>query len=82
MSNPTLTTNETLKAGLRAWAEKKNIRPAQFGREMGYLDPSYGWALLRGKAAVTAECLGRFVVVYGGAAADELLAMAGNSNDR
>lgn len=84
MSEPTPThipTNDALKAGLRAWAETNGIRPAQFGRDMGYLDPSYGWALLRGKAVVTTECLGRFVIAYGGLAAEILLELAGNPND-
>ena len=74
-------TNEQLKTALRTWVEKKNLTAAQFGRDMNYLDPSYGWALLRGKAVVTSECLGRFVLAYGGTAAAELLLLAGSPND-
>lgn len=74
-------TNEQLKTALRAWVERKNLTAAQFGRDLNYLDPSYGWALLRGKAVVTTDCLGRFVLAYGGTAAEELMQMAGSPND-
>lgn len=74
-------TNEQLKTALRTWVERKNLTAAQFGRDMNYLDPSYGWALLRGKAVVTPECLGRFVLAYGGTAAEEVMVLAGSPND-
>jgi hypothetical protein len=65
-----------LKAGLAGWAEKNNIRPIDFAGKMGYT-PAYAWSLMRGEAAVTVACLGQFIIRYGAQAADELLTLAG-----
>lgn len=61
--------SEALTTALRAWAEKKGINPAEFGRRMGY---SYAHAhgLLRGERAATMETLGRLLLVYGAEAAE------------
>jgi len=76
MTLPTLPPPIDLKRGLSAWAIKNGVRPTDFSRRMEYT-PAYGWSLLRGQAAVTVEALGRFVMAYGGQAADELLTLAG-----
>lgn len=65
-----------LKGALEKWAEKKQIRPTDFAKDMGYT-ASYGWNLLRGDAEFTVEALGRFVLAYGADATRELLVSAG-----
>jgi hypothetical protein len=74
--DPTPAPEIDLKHGLSAWARRHAIRPVDFARRMEYT-PAYGWSLLRGQAAVTVEALGRFVLAYGGEAANELLTLAG-----
>lgn len=72
---------EAIKRALRTWCEGRNIRPAQFGRDMGYRSSTFGWALLRGAGVVTMDCLGRFLLAYGGQAADEVLALANTQTE-
>lgn len=81
-SSATSISNNDLKRGLKAWCEKREITPTELGMRLGYKNPStYGWRILRGPGAVTMDCLGRFAIAFGGAAAEELLLLAGAPND-
>lgn len=72
-SSPTPEFN--LTAGLRAWAHKHEISPADLAAELGY-DKVYAWTLLRGKGEVKEQALGKFVLAFGIEATKELLDLA------
>ena len=65
-----------LKNGLRKWVEQKEISIPDFARQMEY-SYNHAYQLLRGTyAAVTAEVIGRIVLVFGAEAAEEILDLA------
>lgn len=64
-----------LKMALAQWARHNKIRPVDFARRMNY-SAAYGWSLLRGRAEMTPEALGRFALAYGSGAVAELLLIA------
>jgi hypothetical protein len=62
----------TLTDGLRKWAEKNGIRPADFAKVTGF---SYQHAhnVLRGMTEATDETLGRVARCYGADAVAEII---------
>lgn len=64
-----------LKKGMNAWATA-NVSLTEFADAMGYRYQN-AWGILRGKAPVTVEAVGRFALAYGPAALSEMLALAG-----
>ncbi len=64
-----------LKRGLNQWVTA-NTSLTDFASAMGYRYQN-AWGLLRGKAPVTVEAVGRFALAYGPAALGEMLSLAG-----
>jgi len=64
-----------LKRGMNAWVIK-NTTLTDFANTLGYQYQN-AWGLLRGKAPVTVETVGRFALAYGPAALSEMLSLAG-----
>lgn len=58
--------------------KKYNYRNLAARMNFGY---QRAWNLLNGKAPVTVEVLGRFLLAFGPAASGELLQLAGSPND-
>lgn len=64
-----------LKRGMNAWVNA-NTTISDFARDLNYQYQN-AWTILRGKAPVTVESVGRFALAYGPAALSEMLALAG-----
>jgi hypothetical protein len=64
-----------LTQALRVWAKQKNIRPVDFSRHMGW-GYSHSWAVLKGKQKFSPEAYGKFFLVYGLPALEEVLRIA------
>ncbi len=63
---------ETLTEGMRGWAERQGIKPADFARKTGY-SYQHAYQLLRGNAEVMDETLGRVARCYGLEAVEAIL---------
>lgn len=64
-----------LTPAFRIWAKRKNIRPIDLADAMGW-SPSYAWEVLRGKHLFSLEAHGRFILVYGLGALEEIYRIA------
>ncbi len=62
----------TLKYRLQTWALRNHVRPADFHKATGFCY-QHAYNLLRGKASVTPEALGRILLAYGAPLADWLV---------
>lgn len=69
------TTQVDLTQALRIWAKRKNIRPIDFSYAMGW-GYSHSWAVLKGKGTFSPEAYGKFFMVYGLPAIEEVLRIA------
>jgi len=72
----TLTENLDLKTAMRTWCQQHNVSITDFATRMGYIY-SHGWNLLNGKAPITVEVVGRFVLAFGIESTRDMLALAG-----
>lgn len=64
-----------LTDALRVWAKKKNLRPVDFSKHMGWAY-SHSWAVLKGDQKFSPEAFGRFIHVYGLPALEEVFRIA------
>lgn len=64
-----------LTPALRTWAKRKNIRPVDFAKAMGW-GYSHSWAILKGNGTFTPDAYGKFLMVYGLAELEEVLRIA------
>lgn len=64
-----------LTPALRTWAKRKNIRPVDFSRQMGW-GYSHSWAVLKGEQKFSPEAYGKFYLAYGLAELIEVLRIA------
>lgn len=64
-----------LTPALRVWAKRNNVRPVDFHKAMGW-GYSHSWAILKGSQKFTQEAFGRFILVYGLPALEELFRIA------
>lgn len=67
--------NTDLTPALRVWAKRRNIRPVDFQRRMGWAY-SHSWAVLKGEQKFSPEAHGRFIQVYGMSALLEIYKIA------
>lgn len=77
----TLPKQPDLKAAMRTWCEQHDVSITDFGNRMGYKTYGHAWNLLNGKAPITVEVVGRFVLTFGAPATDEMLKLAGRPDD-
>jgi len=64
-----------LTQALRVWAKKKNLRPIDFSKHMGW-GYSHAWAVLKGDQHFSPEAHGTFIHIYGIDALSELYRIA------
>lgn len=62
----------SLTEGLRSWAERNGVRPAEFARKTGY-SYMHAYQLLHGNAQAADETLGRVARTYGAGAVAEIV---------
>lgn len=64
-----------LTPALRIWAKRKNIRPVDLQRALGW-SYSHAWGVLRGSYKFSQEAYGHFFMVYGLPELEEILRIA------
>lgn len=68
-------TQVDLTPALRIWAKRKNIRPVDFSKAMGW-GYSHSWAVLKGNEKFSLEAYGNFITAYGLDALEEIYRIA------
>jgi len=68
-------TDVDLTPALRTWAKKNGVRPIDLSNAMGW-GYSHSWAVLRGEHKFTLDAIGKFIMVYGFAAMQEVFRIA------